>query len=276
MSWIVVKFDGEETVEAVPKTWYIEKNSQCYWPPEGTVKHVIIDFIKKKHQPAANWMLYEASVLGIYDNYKKAQQKANKARNTNILSSNNEELKQKKKHDRKKNRRPQNKSNSEYELSSETEISSDDSVYPDVPIEQINSSNSMRVENNTRKNNQSKVITHDTTSTCGITLPTSNTALSYKSGSTLEQNTFERDKFEKRVFRELNLLSLKINDICEGMNALLKNKADGEKQSVCNEMPEIIQSFPLNKNSLAELEDWLMNSEDNKTILVREIKIFFY
>lgn len=51
----------------------------------------------------------------------------------------------------------------------------------------------MRVENNTRKNNQSKVITHDTTSTCGITLPTSNTALSYKSGSTLEQNTFERD-----------------------------------------------------------------------------------
>ncbi|XP_067216815.1 uncharacterized protein [Linepithema humile] len=219
MSWIVVKFDGEETVEAVPKTWYIEKNSQCYWPPEGTVKHVIIDFIKKKHQPAANWMLYEASVLGIYDNYKKAQQKANKARNTNILSSNNEELKQKKKHDRKKNRRPQNKSNSEYELSSETEISSDDSVYPDVPIEQINS----------------------------------------------------RNKFEKRVFRELHLLSLKIDDISEGINALLKNKADKVKQSVCNEIPEIIQSFPLNENSLAELEDWLMNSEDNKTILSQNL-----
>ncbi|XP_067203982.1 uncharacterized protein [Linepithema humile] len=196
MSWIVVKFDGEETVEAVPKTWYIEKNSQCYWPPEGTVKHVIIDFIKKKHQPAANWMLYEASVLGIYG---------------------------------------------------------------------------MRVENNTRKNNQSKVITHDTTSTCGITLPTSNTALSYKSGSTLEQNTFERDKFEKRVFRELHLLSLKIDDISEGINALLKNKADEVKQSVCNEIPEIIQLFPLNENSLAELEDWLMNSEDNKTILSQNL-----
>ncbi|XP_067216817.1 uncharacterized protein [Linepithema humile] len=144
MSWIVVKFDGEETVEAVPKTWYIEKNSQCYWPPEGTVKHVIIDFIKKKHQPAANWMLYEASVLGIYE-------------------------------------------------------------------------------------------------------------------------------FEKRVFRELHLLSLKIDDISEGINALLKNKADKVKQSVCNEIPEIIQSFPLNENSLAELEDWLMNSEDNKTILSQNL-----
>lgn len=52
----------------------------------------------------------------------------------------------------------------------------------------------MRVENNTRKINQSKVITSDTTSTCGITTPpTSNTALLYKSASTLEQNTFERD-----------------------------------------------------------------------------------
>lgn len=74
----------------------------------------------------------------------------------------------------------------------------------------------------------------------------------------------------------MHLLSLKIDDISEGINALLKNKADEVKQSVCNEIPEIIQSFPLNENSLAELEDWLMNSEDNKTILVREIKIFFY
>lgn len=54
MTWLVMKFDVEDTVEAVPNTWYIKKNFQCYWPPEGTVKNVIIDFIKKKHTPEAN------------------------------------------------------------------------------------------------------------------------------------------------------------------------------------------------------------------------------
>lgn len=61
MTWLVVKFDEEETVEAVPHTWYIEKTCQCYWPPQGTVK--LIDFIKKKHIPTTNWMLYKASTF---------------------------------------------------------------------------------------------------------------------------------------------------------------------------------------------------------------------
>lgn len=77
------------------------------------------------------------------DNYKTAQQKANKARNTNNLSSNNEELKQKYRRNKKKNGRHSNKSDSEYELSTETEISSSDDVrYPNIPNEQIDSSDS--------------------------------------------------------------------------------------------------------------------------------------
>lgn len=66
MTWLVVKFNVEDTVEAVPNTWYIKKNFQYYWPPKGTVKNVIIDFIKKKHTPEANWILYEATLLGVY------------------------------------------------------------------------------------------------------------------------------------------------------------------------------------------------------------------
>lgn len=44
----------------------IKKNSQClYWPPEGTAKH-IADFVKKKHSPQADWILYHATLLGNY------------------------------------------------------------------------------------------------------------------------------------------------------------------------------------------------------------------
>lgn len=50
MSWlnrwlIVVKFDAEDTVEAVPNTWYVKGKSQYYWPSEGTAKNIIVDFI---------------------------------------------------------------------------------------------------------------------------------------------------------------------------------------------------------------------------------------
>ena len=51
MTWFVVQFDAEDSVEAVPDTWYVKNTSRCYWPPEGTVKTVIIDFIKEKHCP---------------------------------------------------------------------------------------------------------------------------------------------------------------------------------------------------------------------------------
>ncbi|CAL1672885.1 unnamed protein product [Lasius platythorax] len=67
MTWFVVKFDDENTVEAVPNTWYMKKKFQCYWPPEGTTKSAIINLIKNKHSPEANnWMLYGASILGTY------------------------------------------------------------------------------------------------------------------------------------------------------------------------------------------------------------------
>lgn len=84
-------------------------------------------------------------------------------------------------------------------------------------------------------------------------------------------------EFQKRVLRELCILSLKIDDISEIMNAVLKNKADAtNKLSSCSEVPDIIKLFPVNDDALVQLEDWLMSSEQNKTILVREIKIFLY
>lgn len=75
--------------------------------------------------------------------------------------------------------------------------------------------------------------------------------------------------------KELYLLGLKIDDISETLNVVLKNKADElQKASICNEVPDILQSFPVDDNSLAQLENWLNSSEENKTILVRKIKLF--
>lgn len=70
-------------------------------------------------------------------------------------------------------------------------------------------------------------------------------------------------------------MNLKIDDISETLDVVLKNKADElQKASVYNKVPDILQSFPVDDNSLAQLENWLNSSEENKTILVREIKLF--
>lgn len=79
------------------------------------------------------------------DDYKKAQQKANKAKNTNDLSSNNDDV-LRKKHRRKRNKRTSHyrRTDSESESeSSESVISSiDDVTYPDIPNKETEANNS--------------------------------------------------------------------------------------------------------------------------------------
>lgn len=78
----------------------------------------------------------------VTDDYKVAQKKANKARITNDLSSNNEKLHKKSKHKIKKKNIPRNKSNNENDLSSEICSDVDDIIYPSVPINRNELTNS--------------------------------------------------------------------------------------------------------------------------------------
>lgn len=69
----------------------------------------------------------------VKGDYKIAQKKANKAQNTNNLSSNNEGLQRKSKHKMKKKKIRRKKSDSENGLSSEiSDI--DDTIFPNIAI----------------------------------------------------------------------------------------------------------------------------------------------
>lgn len=69
MTWLIVQFGAENTVEAVPNTWYIQKESKCYWPPESTAKSIIIDFIRNRHSPKTDWIFYDVNILGSMVKY---------------------------------------------------------------------------------------------------------------------------------------------------------------------------------------------------------------
>jgi len=52
----------------------------------------------------------------------------------------------------------------------------------------------------------------------------------------------------------------------------MKNKVDkSQNPSTYNKVPDIVELFPVNNEYLAQLENWLTSSEQNKAMLVRKI-----
>ncbi|XP_077276670.1 uncharacterized protein LOC143905246 [Temnothorax americanus] len=253
MTWLVVKFEPEDTVEAVPNTWYVKDKSQCYWPPENTAKNVIKDLIKKKRSPQANWILYGAIVLGCYDDYNFAQRKATKAikKNTDNLSSNNENIKQKrssKKKRKKGHKRVEHES--EYELFSEAEkSSSDDSIYPQIRNKEADMVKNFEFTNQGNVYNKERVVENQSNNNNNSTIASTTSCATSTVKATLQHKSplvlgHSYTKFETQVFKELAILSLKIDDISESLNVLIKNKAD-ESQSLYthNKVPDIVELY---------------------------------
>ncbi|CAH1170404.1 unnamed protein product [Phaedon cochleariae] len=85
-TWTVVKFQEENSVEAIPTTWLMGNNN-CYWPPytQEKIQHAI----KKHDQPNTCWPLHKIEVFksGTYDNYLQARSKAKKAEIDSDLNS---------------------------------------------------------------------------------------------------------------------------------------------------------------------------------------------
>lgn len=66
MGWYVVKFLNEDTVEAIPKSWYLKDTKECNWPPSHWTSKKINEFIKFEKKPEYDWNLYKVDVLGNY------------------------------------------------------------------------------------------------------------------------------------------------------------------------------------------------------------------
>ncbi|CAG9773379.1 unnamed protein product [Ceutorhynchus assimilis] len=116
--WAVVNFDEENAVEVVPYSWIIEKNNKCYWPRNLT-KDQTAEAIKNLVDPQSDWVAYRMRILGKYDTFEKANKKASKAQNTDILTSTNDDEAVLKK--RKRVKPPKYVSESSSEISSGTE-----------------------------------------------------------------------------------------------------------------------------------------------------------
>lgn len=59
--WIVVHFLNEDTVEAVPETWYKKKEKTCAWPLLSKINKKMQ---KKDYPDNINYHWLPASVLG--------------------------------------------------------------------------------------------------------------------------------------------------------------------------------------------------------------------
>lgn len=71
--------------------------------------------------------------------------------------------------------------------------------------------------------------------------------------------------------KEISLLHLKVNDLMDSINIIIKNAKVNTETLVNNDRSEvvkIIHLFPMTEESLIEVEDWINVSIDNKVALV--------
>ncbi|CAG9817678.1 unnamed protein product [Phaedon cochleariae] len=81
--WRVVHFISEDSVEAVPMNWIINKVS-CYWPQQ----HLLKVAIPKCLPPENSWKIHSIRIIGeIYDDLVTAKIKASKAMYTSDINS---------------------------------------------------------------------------------------------------------------------------------------------------------------------------------------------
>ncbi|XP_029164801.1 uncharacterized protein LOC114936004 [Nylanderia fulva] len=183
MGWYVVKFANEDTVEAIPKSWYLKNTKECNWPSSHWTSRKINEFIKFKKTPESDWNLHKVDILGSYEDLSVAQRKANKAKYTSDLSSQNDKCR--KQHSKPKGKR--NKSTkylSDNDSSDLSQYESDINSYP--PTSPLISS-----DGNLVQNIPTEVVTKSTE--CNI------------------PRNFDAD-FQKQVLKELNAIHLKLND----------------------------------------------------------------
>lgn len=80
-------------------------------------------------------------------------------------------------------------------------------------------------------------------------------------------------EFERQVLRELNVINIKLNNLIDDMNLLSTsinsiNSKDALK-STKEKTPEVIlNKFPLTPTTLADVEAWIEESEENRDVLV--------
>ncbi|XP_029158098.1 uncharacterized protein LOC114930785 [Nylanderia fulva] len=136
MTWLVVRFKEDDTVEAIPKKWFLLKESACYWPPQNYDTTAIKAAIKNEYSPDSNWMKYGAIILGTYGDLKLAKRKAIKAQRTDDLSSHTEILTKKnnKIHKRGQGKSKGHKDYSDTDKSYESISDEDSNTYPTLPL----------------------------------------------------------------------------------------------------------------------------------------------
>ncbi|KAG5861271.1 hypothetical protein JTB14_003559 [Gonioctena quinquepunctata] len=99
-SWTVVKFDDENTVEAVPSSWIL--GNSCYWPPYARDK--LVAAIKNFEAPNTHWPLHKMEIFrnGTFDSYLEARKKSNVAEYSSDLNIEEEPATRKNRHRRTK------------------------------------------------------------------------------------------------------------------------------------------------------------------------------
>ncbi|KAF5289374.1 hypothetical protein FQR65_LT11885 [Abscondita terminalis] len=288
MTWCVVHFTAEQTVEVVPKSWTIE-SQECFWP-NGYNRKKIIDAVKSKESPSCSWSIFSIKILGTYgknvyyhgvllyliifvEDLLVAQIKCNRAKDRDDLSSSADELAALGKGLRVRKSR----------IHPDFDCSDEEIEYPSMPtipkprnevchkgqipenprLQEVNSpedqylseqANQLSVQTDKGFNREFQEI-HSVMG--NVT-------------SALTQLTTENGEFQRQVMRQLHIINARIKELMENQELLMKSDRNNETPALyelSEQLQEVMNMFPIqNLHDLNKMEDILKNPQQMNLI----------
>ncbi|XP_029677165.1 uncharacterized protein LOC115243974 isoform X1 [Formica exsecta] len=259
MSWRVVHFIKENTVEAVPASWVKDING-CFWPPYSGLE--LKNLIKNCTPPSYDWDLYHSRPIGeLYGDLSVAKSKAAQTEETSDLASENERRKIKKKRftsDSDSDSNPitfniSHKKKSVINEESEESDKENEIVY--IPIlRKATKENSVA----SVSKNMASIQTDSVPRTSKEEIP----------NTVKPQDASKDEAYKRQVLRMLSILNYKMDQIAEDLNNLKINNIMEKEVPVMESLFEKF-NFPLNSmEELHNLEIYLENDEKRKEVVI--------
>ncbi|XP_031330643.1 uncharacterized protein LOC116161619 isoform X3 [Photinus pyralis] len=293
--WLVVVFDTDKSIEAVPSNWYNTTTDKVYFPTTKDVKN-IRNAIETAVEPSSTWPSYKVKILSRCDNFAQADRRAARGTNSDNVSSHGEEIGNTSGNTRV--RKPPLRYASEAETSSESYQSDGGSSRAATPPLRVNDSvHSQRTkktllsakgqkqtnssydlyDGNTIPHPQRRTLLDDRTNTQSVERYASmNTPTNFESSAgNLQRKTFRHETdTENQIFnllrdlqRRVVRMELKIDQLQEGMDRQILLSAN----NVINEdvFKDIKEFLPLKTiQQLVDFEELLKLKFDSAAKLL--------
>ncbi|KAI4465571.1 hypothetical protein MML48_3g00010078 [Holotrichia oblita] len=262
MSWNVVHFLKEDSVEAVPAIW-LKSRCECFWPPHIGSK--LTSSLQACEIPTDGWIIHSVRVIGsTYDNLKKARLRALRAETTSDINSDTGS---------KRNRRKKRLLYEDSDISDTETSEIGDEPEINMPLLTCQKENILKLHSKKQAEDQAE-HTPTKLNVDNVIFEEGGSSNKTPGVSTRAMESMSDEVFKRQLFRQLALINCKIDTLLEDMASIKYSQKDTPNNDTLPHTNSLLNKFNLPLNTLQELkelEKFILTDANNYLELVNKL-----